>query len=149
MIATLEHVDILDQAEQLGELILQSEVVLQYKQKKQALQNDELAQQLIRDFVAIKDDYDDIQRFGRYHPDYSEIMQRVRSTKRKMDLNDKVAAYKIAERHLQAFLDEISELIAFSVSSQIMVPKDGAFINSSSCGVDGCGSGGTCSCQAS
>jgi len=149
MIATLEHVDILDQAEQLGKQILQSEVVLQYKQKKKALQRDEKAQQLIKNFIAIKDDYDDIQRFGRYHPDYSEIMQRVRSTKRKMDLNDKVADYKVAERHLQAFLDEISELIAFSVSSKIMVPKDGSFLNSSSCGVDGCGSGGACSCQAS
>lgn len=148
MIATLEHVDILDYAEQLGQKILQCNIVEQYKQAKQNLQDDETAQQLIRDFVATKDDYEDVQRFGRYHPDYSEIMQQVRATKRKMDLNDKVAAYKVAERHLQIFLDDISEQIAFSVSEQIKVPKDGAFLDSS-CGGDGCGSGGSCSCQAS
>lgn len=149
MIATLEHVDILDRAEQLGQMILQCEVVEQYKQAKRALQKDKHAQQLIRDFVATKADYDDVQRFGRYHPDYYDIMKRVRATKRKMDLNDKVANYKVAERLLQILLDEVSEQIALSVSDQIKVPKDHAFLSNSSCGGDGCGSGGACSCQAS
>src|SRR5690625_656670 len=149
MIATLEHVDILDRSEQLVQKILQCEVVKQYKQAKYDLQKDEYAQQLIRDFVATKEDYDDVQRFGRYHPDYNQIMKRVRATKRKMDLNDKVAIYKIAERNLQNLLDEVSEQIALSVSEQIKVPKDSAFLSNSSCGGDGCGSGGSCSCQAS
>lgn len=149
MIATLEHVEILDQAEQLGRLILKSEVVDDYKRVKRALQEDEVAQQLIRNFINIKDDYDDVQRFGRYHPDYNEIMKSVRSTKRKMDMNDKVAAYKIAERQVQKLLDDISECIAGSVSDQIKVPKDGVALSDTGCASGGCGTGGTCSCRAS
>ncbi|HLR75120.1 MAG TPA: YlbF family regulator [Virgibacillus sp.] len=149
MIATLEHVEILDRAERLGQMILQSEVVEEYNQAKQALQADKVAQQLIRDFINIKDDYDDVQRFGRYHPDYNQIMKNVRSTKRKMDMNDKVASYKIKERQVQNLLDDISECIAGGVSEEIKVPKDGAALSDTGCATGGCGSGGTCSCRAS
>lgn len=149
MIATLRHVELLDASEALGQVILKSEPALAYKRAKRAVQADSEAQQLIQDFICIKDDYEEVQRFGRYHPDYNEIMRRVRSTKRKMDMNDKVAQFKLAERQLQALLDDISETIANTVSEQIIVPKDGAFLSTSGCGSAGCGTGGTCSCQAS
>lgn len=60
-----------------------------------------------------------------------------------MDLNDKVAAFKIAERNLQNLLDEVSQFVAESVSEQIKAPKDGAALTDSGCG---CGSGGACGC---
>lgn len=148
MLATMEYVDILNQSEQLSKMIIQSEVMQAYKHARSELHEDEEAQALIRDFNTIKLDYEDVQRFGRYHPDYNEIMKKVRSAKRKMDMHDKVAAFKIAERNLQKLLDEISEIIAHSVSEHIMVPKDGALFTESSCS-GGCGSGGSCSCQAS
>ncbi|WP_405102426.1 YlbF family regulator [Oceanobacillus sp. FSL H7-0719] len=143
MIANMEYVTILDYSEQLGQMVLQSEVMEDYQQKKTALAQDEVAQQLIKAFTNIKDHYDDIQRFGRYHPDYQEIMKQVRQTKRAMDMHETVAAYKVAERNLQTLLDEISEYIAFSVSDQIKAPKDGAALSDSGCG---CGSGGGCGC---
>lgn len=143
MIANMEYVTILDYSEQLGHMVLQSEVMEDYQQKKTALAQDEVAQQLIKAFTNIKDHYDDIQRFGRYHPDYQEIMKQVRQTKRAMDMHETVAAYKVAERNLQTLLDEISEYIAFSVSNQIKAPKDGAALSDSGCG---CGSGGGCGC---
>src|SRR5690625_2742911 len=149
MIATLEYVNILDRAEELGHHLLQCDVFILYKEAKQALQENEKAQQLIRNFVALKEDYNEVQRFGRYHPDYYDIMKKVRAAKRQMDLNEQVAAYKIAERNLQDLLDEVSEQIAFSVSEKIKVPRDQAFLSDGQCGGDGCGSGGTCSCQAS
>lgn len=139
----MEYVTILDYSEQLGQMVLQSEVMEDYQQKKTALAQDEVAQQLIKAFTNIKDHYDDIQRFGRYHPDYQEIMKQVRQTKRAMDMHETVAAYKVAERNLQTLLDEISEYIAFSVSDQIKAPKDGAALSDSGCG---CGSGGGCGC---
>ncbi|WP_047984577.1 YlbF family regulator [Ornithinibacillus californiensis] len=146
MIATLEYVDILDRSEILGKMVMDSDVYEAYEVARNALYNDIEAQQLIKDFNAVKDQYEDVQRFGRYHPDYSEIMKLVRTRKRAMDLNDKVAAYKIAERQFQSLLDEISQYIAFSVSDQIKVPKDGAALSDSGCG---CGSGGSCGCKAS
>src|SRR5699024_7336350 len=84
-----------------------------------------------------------------YHPDYREIMTNVRSTKRKMDMNRYVASFKLAERNLQRFLDEISECIAHSVSEQVMVPKDDIALTDSGCYSGGCGAGGSCGCKVS
>ncbi|WP_188454505.1 YlbF family regulator [Virgibacillus oceani] len=147
MIASMEYVEILDHSEELGKMILHSDVMESYENSRKALQEDKKAQQLIKAFIDIKDQYEDVQRFGRYHPDYNQIMKAVRSTKREMDMNDKVAAFKIAERNLQKLLDEISQLVAISASEQIKAPKDGAALSDGGCG---CGSGsGGCGCQAS
>src|SRR5690625_2593654 len=121
-----------------------------YNQSRQALENDQQAQRLIKAFIDIKDHYEDVQRFGRYHPDYNEIMKNVRSTKREMDMDDKVAAFKVAERNLQRLLDDVSKYVAESVSEQVKAPKDGAALTDGGCASGGgCGSGGGCSCQAS
>lgn len=143
MIATLEYASILDRSETLGKMVMDSEVMEAYNQSRKELNEDITAQQLIKAFADIKDHYEDIQRFGRYHPDYNEIMKTVRMSKREMDMNDKVAAFKIAERNLQKLLDQISQYIAESVSEQIKAPKDGAALTDSGCG---CGSGGSCGC---
>lgn len=139
----MEYVSILDDAEALGKIVYQSDVMKDYLEKKTILEEDKEAQKLIKAFNDIKDHYEDVQRFGRYHPDYHTIMKKVRSTKRAMDMHESVAAFKVAERDLQGLLDEISEYIAHSVSDQIKVPKDGAALTDSGCG---CGSGGSCGC---
>ncbi|MGM8211860.1 YlbF family regulator [Virgibacillus sp. W0430] len=149
MIATMEYVDVLDHSEHLSKMILQSDVMQAYRDARNNLHEDSEAQKLIAAFTNIKSHYEDVQRFGRYHPDYNEIMKNVRAVKRKMDMHPTVAKYKIAERNLQNLLDEISELIAKSTSEQIMVPKEGALLTDSGCSSGGCGSGGSCGCQAS
>ncbi|MFD2043991.1 YlbF family regulator [Ornithinibacillus salinisoli] len=146
MIATLEYVDLLDRAELLGDMIIHSDVVKAFQKARHDLNTDPESQMLIKAFNDIKEQYEEVQRFGRYHPDYNEIMKEVRTSKREMDLNDKVASYKIAERNLQKLLDEISGYIAHSVSKDIKVPKDGAALSDGGCG---CGSGGSCGCKAS
>lgn len=146
MIGTMEIVNILDRSEVLGKMILQSDVMEEYNNSQYALNKDKESQKLIKAFVDIKDQYEDVQRFGRYHPDYSIIMKKVRTAKREMDMNDKVAAFKIAERNLQKLLDEISQDVAMSVGDKIKAPKDGAALSDSGCG---CGSGGGCGCKAS
>ncbi|MGX9931148.1 YlbF family regulator [Virgibacillus salarius] len=143
MIATMEYVDILDRSEQLGRMILDSDVMEAYNRSQQELDEDQHAQRLIQAFIDIKSHYEDVQRFGRYHPDYNAIMKEVRRVKREMDMNDKVASFKIAERNLQKLLDEISNYVAHSVSEQVKAPQDGATLSDSGCG---CGSGGGCGC---
>lgn len=150
MIATLEYADILDRSEELGKMILSSEPAEAYNRTREEMNNNIESQKLIKDFIDIKEHYEDVERFGTYHPDYNEIMKNVRSIKRKMDMNDKVAAFKVAERNLQRLLDEISGMIAISVSEQIKAPVDGAALTDGGCSSGGgCGSGGGCSCQAS
>jgi len=149
LIATIEHIDILDKADEVTNLILQSEVIEEYRRAYYTLENDKEAQRLIKAFCNMKDHYEDVQRFGHYHPDYHTIMKEVRSSKRKMDMHPTVSAFKIEERKLQRFLDDISETIARSVSEHIMVPKDGLALTDGGCSSGGCGSGGSCGCQAS
>lgn len=81
MIATMEYVDILDESELVGKMILQSDIMQQYQSAKKVLDEDKEAQKLIRTFADVKEHYEDVQRFGRYHPDYYDIMKQVRSKK--------------------------------------------------------------------
>lgn len=145
MITTLEQIDILDQSDKVANIIQSSNEMKTYIEKERALKANEEAQKLIAEFNRMKDQYDEAQRFGTYHPDYNKIMKTVRSTKRRMDMNECVAAFKIAERSLQNLLDEVSEIIASSVSDTIMVPKEG-ILAASGCASGGCGSGGSCAC---
>ena len=147
ILATLEIVDILDKSEELGQYILQSDTMKEYNEAKNEMDNDPVAQKLIARFNKMKDKYEEVERFGRYHPDYSTIMKEIRVTKREMDMHDTIAAYKRKETELQGFLDEISQIIARAVSDNIMVPIDGALFKDG--GGCGCGSGGGCGCQAS
>lgn len=146
IIATIEFVEILDKSEELGQLILQSSTMEEYNAAKNEMENDSVAQTLIARFNKMKEKYEEVERFGRYHPDYSTIMKEVRVTKREMDMHETIAAFKIKETELQGFLDEISKIVAYAVSDKIMVPMDGALFTEGGCG---CGSGGGCGCQAS
>jgi cell fate (sporulation/competence/biofilm development) regulator YlbF (YheA/YmcA/DUF963 family) len=146
MLATSERVELLDNAEELGKMILQSDVAEQYRICLYKLQNNESAQRKIDKFVSLKDLYEEVQRFGKYHPDYRNVMKEIRERKREMDLDPFVAEFRVAENNLQSLLDEISVLLGGAVSKQIKVPTGNPFFETgSSCG-GGCGSG--CSCSA-
>ncbi|WP_313804169.1 YlbF family regulator [Cytobacillus sp.] len=147
MLATIEGIEILDQAEQLAAMISQSEEAENYRQCLYRLKNNKETQAKIRSFVKMKEHYEDVQRFGKYHPDYKNVMRSVRELKREMDLDVNVAEFRKAENDLQAILDEVSVIIGYSVSKQIKVPTGNPFFDStSSCG-GGCGSGGSCGCS--
>lgn len=141
MLATLERVRILDQAEELAAMILESDLAENYFKCLYRLRTSEESQKKIRDFVKIKERYEEVQRFGAHHPDYKEVMQSIWKVKRTMDLDKNVAEFRKAENQLQALLDEISVIIGHSVSKNIKVPANVPFgAVSSRCGE--CGTGG-------
>ncbi|WP_230499764.1 YlbF family regulator [Sutcliffiella rhizosphaerae] len=149
MIATVEHVEIVEKAEQLAKMIWRSELAEDYHRCLYNLQNDDVAQELIRSFEKMKEKYEEVQRFGKYHPDYRKVTLETRELKRKLDLHDTIHAFKEAEDTIQKVLDEISVLIGKSVSENVKVPTGNPFFDSlSSCG-GGCGTGGGCGCKAS
>ena len=145
MLATIDIVNLFEQSEQLGKMIVQSDIFEEYRRAKHDLLTSEEAQRRIKAFQRMKDQYEEVQRFGRYHPDYSKVMKEIREVKREMDLNDTVAAFKRAETALQVLLDDISSLLAETVSPSIKVPREGALFADKGCG---CGSGGSCGCSA-
>lgn len=147
MLATLERIEILDQAEQLSMMILESEVVEYYMICLNKVKTTRETQRKIRAFSKEKELYEEVQRFGRYHPEYQKVMKSIRELKREMDMDIHVAEFKKAENDLQALLDEVSVLIGKSVSEKIKVPTGSPFFDSSSSCGGGCGSGGSCGCS--
>ena len=149
MFATIESMLILDEAEKLASFVLQSEPADEYRRSFHILKNDKEAQQLIAQFLKTKDLYEDVQRFGKYHPDYRKISKDMRDIKRELDLNEHVSNFKRAENELQSLLDEISVHVGRAVSDYVKVPTGNPFFDSgSSCG-GGCSSGGGCGCKVS
>lgn len=145
MIITAETMELLDETDQIVTMIKQSMTFMIYKDKRQELKQDTVAQQLIRQFEQKKEAYEEVERFGRYHPDYSKVLKETRLLKREIDLNESVAAFKVAERKLQALLDQVAETLAFAVSKDIVVEKEGALFTEHS---KGCSTGGGCGCSA-
>ena len=148
MIMTYEWVQATDSAEELSKMILQSEQAEQYRQAYHAVyDNKDLADEIIA-FARLKELYEEVQRFGKYHPDYKEVMKRIRVDKRKLDLNEQVAGLRLAENELQDLIDQVSFIIGRSVSEAVKIPSSNPFFSSdSSCG-GSCGTGGGCSCSA-
>ncbi|MBB6449414.1 cell fate (sporulation/competence/biofilm development) regulator YlbF (YheA/YmcA/DUF963 family) [Geomicrobium halophilum] len=138
-------IELLDESEELSKMILSSQIYQSFVEARQTMLEDEEAQRLIEDFNHHKIKFEEVQRFGKYHPDYSEVTKALRLAKRNMDVCESVSAYKLAERSLEKLLTEISELLASSISQNIKVPSSNPYFDETSCS-GGCGSGGSCNC---
>ncbi|MGO1058089.1 YlbF family regulator [Planococcus sp. FY231025] len=148
MFMTYEWAQITDSGEELSQMILQSEQAEQYRAAYNAVYNDKNLADEIAAFARLKDQYEEVQRFGKYHPEYSRVMKQIRIDKRRLDLNEKVAELRFAENSLQDLMDQVSFIIGRSVSEAVKIPSSNPFFSSdSSCG-GSCGTGGGCSCSA-
>jgi cell fate (sporulation/competence/biofilm development) regulator YlbF (YheA/YmcA/DUF963 family) len=147
MLATTERILLLDEAEELAKIILQSDIVEQYQISFYKLKSNKESQRKINAFIRLKDRYEEVQRFGKYHPDYKLVMGQIRDIKREMDLDDLVAEFKRAENDFQQLLDEVSKIIGKSVSIHVKVPTGNPFFDSSSSCSGGCSTGGSCGCS--
>ncbi|WEZ09784.1 YlbF family regulator [Priestia flexa] len=148
MLTTMRTIELLDESDELANMVLHSDVAEHYRECLNRLNKDTEAQKLIAEFGKMKEQYEDVQRFGKYHPDYKSITKQMRDIKRSVDLQHTIAAFKKAENELQKLLDEISVIIGQSVSEHIKVPTGNPFFDTgSSCG-GGCGAGGSCGCSA-
>ncbi|MCT8139048.1 YlbF family regulator [Anaerobacillus sp. CMMVII] len=146
MMTTVTQTDILAQSFTLAEMIIQSQQFKQYEAAKSALRRDIDAQEMIWEFNKRKDEFEEVQRFGKYHPDYSRVSKEVRELKRKLDLYEPIALFKKSEKELEELLNEVSLIVAHSVSKTIKVPTGNPFFDSMSCS-GGCASGGGCGCK--
>jgi len=147
VLATIERVLIVENAEEIANMIMESEIADYYHSCSNKVKNNHETQRKIREFIKMKEQYEDVQRFGKYHPDYKKIMTGIRELKREMDLDENVAEFRKVENELQSLLDEVSVLIGRAVSEQIKVPTGNPFFNNQSSSGSGCGSGGGCGCS--
>ncbi|WP_430534081.1 YlbF family regulator [Listeria rocourtiae] len=149
MLATMETLALLDMSDDLASMVLVSAEADRYRECAHQMETSLPTQQRIKRLAKIKEQYDEVQRFGRYHPDYKEVNRLARQYKRDVDMDEHVAAFRQAEMDLQSLLDEISLILADAVSENIKVPTGNPFFETkSSCSTGGCGSGGGCGCSA-
>lgn len=149
MMMTSEWANIMDEGDSLTKMILSSEQIKQYKEAYYAVYTDDLLKKQIASFTRLKEQYEDVQRFGKYHPDYQQVMKSIRLQKRALDMNERIATLKVAENDVQDLLDEVSLLIGKTVSESVKVPVSNPFFAAaSSCSTGSCGTGGSCGCSA-
>jgi cell fate (sporulation/competence/biofilm development) regulator YlbF (YheA/YmcA/DUF963 family) len=147
MMETLETVDMAElilQSHELSTMINHSREVSEYLAAKQRMEQDEEAQRLLAQFEKKKAQYEDVMRFGKYHPDYDQISKEVRQLKRTIEMLDSVQAFKRAEDNLDTLLYQVGRTIADAVSETIKVPSNNPFLEAKS---SGCGTGGSCGCS--
>lgn len=148
MMMTSEWAFILDEVDQLSDMIRQSDVYAALRQAQQVVYSDVALVAQIEAFNDMKRQYEDVQRFGKYHPDYKTIMKEIRQMKRALDLDERISQLRLAENNYQDLLDEVSMLIGKNVSQSVKVPVSNPFFAQDSGCSSGCGGGGSCSCSA-
>jgi cell fate (sporulation/competence/biofilm development) regulator YlbF (YheA/YmcA/DUF963 family) len=148
LLATLERIELLESADRLARMVLDSDIAEQYHICLYKLRSNQESQRKISRFVGLKELYEEVQRFGKYHPDYKRVMTEIRECKRAMDLDPLVADFKLAENDLQNLLDEISVIVGGAVSKHIKVSTGNPFFETGTSHGGGCGSGGSCGCSA-
>ncbi|MBI5972148.1 cell fate (sporulation/competence/biofilm development) regulator YlbF (YheA/YmcA/DUF963 family) [Staphylococcus caledonicus] len=141
---TEDTVAILDDIEGLSDMIVQSELYYDYRQAQEKLDNDDEAHLMYQAFMKSKTRYDEVMRFGKYHPDYQNVMMETRRRKRAYEMLPVVMDYKSKEVALQNLIDEVVTKIAFSVSENVKIEAGNPFFKTSH---DGCATGGSCNCS--
>lgn len=121
-----------DQSDRLVEAVLHSSVYQQYIQAQKALAVSEEAQGLKAAFQSQQAAFEKIAAYGTYAPDYQATQKALFQAKRRLDLQADVAAFKVAETQLQQILDEITETIAATISTEIKVTKGNPFFETKS-----------------
>lgn len=75
MLMTSEWAFILDEADRLSTMILSSEQAQNLHIAYKAVYEDTELSAQVKAFSRLKEHYEDVQRFGKYHPDYHTIMK--------------------------------------------------------------------------
>lgn len=136
--------EILEKTDELIDTILRSELVREYIEAKERMARSKTAQEKIRTFLQVKEQFEEVERFGKFHPDYKRIRLEALSQQRMLDMDEEISAFKEAERKLEDLFYEISLLLAEKVSNSIMVPGNSLFAPLSHCATGGCS---TSSCK--
>lgn len=116
-----------DQNHVLIQEILTSQSYKNYLQARKQMNDCPEAQQLKQAFQTEKAKFEQISAYGDYAPGYRQQQKKVQLSKRALDLNEQVAAYRLAETTLQQMLDEISRSLAGTISAEIKVDAGNPF----------------------
>lgn len=121
---SLDMAEVLQEAYDLSDAIIESELVADYLEKKRQMEEDESAQRLIRAFLQKKERYEEAKRFGHYHPDFRQAKKEARLFRRELEKHPVISAYIKAEQELDEMLFNVSRTIAHAVSPSVKIPAN-------------------------
>ncbi len=131
---------VLMHAYDVGDMIKSSAEVADYLYWKAEVEKSREVQELQRIFAKKKENFEECERFGHYHPNYHEALAQVNEVQAKLEQVEVVRRFKEAEEQLDDLLYTISSTIAHAVSESIKVPSNNPLPTDG-----GCSSGGSCS----
>lgn len=127
MIYNDEVLDIEKSVDCLSETINGSHLVVNYLNSFEAMAIDKKVAEIRDDFLIAKNQFEQIEAYGKYAPDFKEKRRTVRKIKRQLDTNDLVSEFKYNETSLQNMLDYITFDIAKSISDEIKIDAGNPF----------------------
>ncbi|MCG3400506.1 YlbF family regulator [Staphylococcus massiliensis] len=136
---------ILDDVEDLAHKIKQSDIYHAYLKTKSTMEEDVEATNKYQAFIRKKEKYDEVMRFGNYHPDYFNTMIETRKLKREYEMHPSVVAFRQHETKLQDLIDEVLVILSKAISDHIKVEAGNPFFRTDVGG--GCSTGGSCQCS--
>ncbi|WP_373864280.1 YlbF family regulator [Paenibacillus xylaniclasticus] len=137
----LDTTELMVKAYELGELINHSAEVADYLYWKSVVDSDADVQAVVKQFAKAREQFQECERFGRFHPDYNAAKDRMKEVQAQLDTFESVKRFKAAEQVVDSLLYDVSRLIADAVSETVKVPG-----NDPNPKGGGCGGGGSCGC---
>ncbi|BBM18087.1 hypothetical protein G15_1751 [Enterococcus avium] len=116
-----------DQNQVLIQAILASQSYKNYLKTRRRMNNSPKVAKLKKNFQTEKDKFERIAAYGEYAPDFRQQQRNVRISKRALDLNEEVAAFRLAETDFQRLLDDVGKCLAQTISSEIKVDAGNPF----------------------
>jgi len=86
-------------------------------------------QNLISNFNKLNNQYNEVAKYGKYHPDLKKVQKEFSIAKDLLYNNEVVKEYRRLEKFIQKKLDEISRSLAESISKKIKYPNELGLIN--------------------
>ena len=96
---------------------------------KKIMDNDNLVQDLVITFQKLNIKYEEVVKYGKYHPDLKTVQSSFSKAKEKLYTNELVKEYKQLEAELQNDLNQISRELAVNISRKIKHPNELGLVN--------------------
>lgn len=96
---------------------------------KKEIQKSPDIKQLIETFQTLNLKFEEVSKYGKYHPDLKVVQRDFSHAKTKLYTNSVVKEYKKLEKELQKDLNLISTEIAVAISSKIKHPNELGLVN--------------------
>jgi cell fate (sporulation/competence/biofilm development) regulator YlbF (YheA/YmcA/DUF963 family) len=116
------------------ELIDEIKEISEYKrliELKAIIQNDEETSSLVLAFKKLNDQYLEVSKYGKHHPDLKKVKQLFSLKKEELYNHPLIREYKQCEKKIETVLTEVATELAISVSKKIKHPNEIGLIEKS------------------